>query len=107
MPRTPIAAALIVALSGPFASQADSGLQVTHRARAVAPGEIVVVDVEAKGPLREVRAVWLKQPLNFYQLTPDHWQALAPIDLGAKPGPQTVAILAQASDGKPLGRNYP
>ena len=68
----------------------DPSLQISHRARAVAPGEVVVVDVRAAGPLDDVRAQWLSQSIRFYQVEPRWWQGLAPIDVGAAPGPKTL-----------------
>jgi murein DD-endopeptidase MepM/ murein hydrolase activator NlpD len=89
-------------------SQATPGVfAVTHHARAVAPGEVVVVDVRSRTPLREVRAEWLGRTVIFYQVDAEQWQGLAPIDVEAQGGRHSVFITARTLDGKSLGREYP
>jgi len=82
-------------------------LEISHRARAVAPGEVVLVEVLARAPLQEVRAEWLGRKLVFYQIEPRRWQGLAPIDLGSRAGRQTLLVHAATTDGRALERGYP
>jgi len=82
-------------------------LEISHRARAVAPGEVVLVEVLARAPLQEVRAEWLGRRLVFYQIEPRMWQGLAPIDLASRAGRQTLLVYAATTDGRALERGYP
>jgi len=91
--------------SGP--QETNAPLQISHRARAVAPGEVILVDVRAMVELQDVRAQWLSQTVGFYQVEPGWWQGLAPIDLGVTAGRQTLAVRARTTDGRTLERAYP
>jgi murein DD-endopeptidase MepM/ murein hydrolase activator NlpD len=84
----------------------DAALQITHRARAIAPGEVVLIDVRAAA-IADVRARWLKQPLAFYEVEAGWWQGLAPIDVDAKAGAQTLAVTVRTADGRTIERAYP
>ena len=108
---TAIAISVVLPVWGASRSQkptgsADPSLQISHRARAVAPGEVVVVDVRAAEPLDDVRAQWLSQSIRFYQVEPRWWQGLAPIDVGAAPGPKTLNVVARLTAGRTLERPY-
>ena len=85
----------------------DVPLQISHRARAVAPGEVVLVDIRTKVALRDVHAQWLSQTVWFYEVTAGLWQGLAPIDVAAAAGRQTLAVRAQTADGRAIDRAYP
>ena len=87
-------------------SQRSRTLKISHRARAVSPGEVVLVDVRAAA-LRDVQAQWLSQTVLFYQVEPGWWQGLAPIDVAAAAGRQTLGRAADDHDGRALERAYP
>ena len=104
-----IAISVVLPVWGASRSQKPTGsaepsLQISHRARAVAPGEVVVVDVRATQPLDDVRAQWLSQNIRFYQVEPRWWQGLAPIDVGAGPGVKTLNLVARVTAGRTLER---
>jgi murein DD-endopeptidase MepM/ murein hydrolase activator NlpD len=82
-------------------------LSISHRARAIAPGEVVVVDVTAGTALEKVEGRWLDQAVPFYAIEPTHWQGLLPIDLAARAGRRALSVTAVASNGRPLTRDYP
>jgi murein DD-endopeptidase MepM/ murein hydrolase activator NlpD len=96
----------------------NPALEITHRARAMTPGEVILVDVSIRGPspspeprvsspeVVEVRGEWLGRSLVFYQLEPRRWQGLAPIDVGAKSGQFTLVVSAKTAGGT-LRRSYP
>jgi murein DD-endopeptidase MepM/ murein hydrolase activator NlpD len=92
---------------GTAAQTSGAALTVSHRARAVAPGEVVAVEVKSGSALQKVEGRWLGQQVVFYQLAPSHWQGLVPIDLGATAGRRTLAISATTRDGRALTREYP
>jgi murein DD-endopeptidase MepM/ murein hydrolase activator NlpD len=81
-------------------------LQISHRARAVAPGEVVLVDIRSSEPIRDVRAQWLGQNIGSYEIAPGRWQALAPIDVAAKPGKRVLAVQANTAGGRAMSRDY-
>jgi Peptidase family M23 len=97
---------IFVALSSGVESPPTT-LVVSHRARAVAPGEVVLVDVSAPTPLREVKGDWLGQSIIFAPIGHGRWQGLAAIDVGAAAGRHTLVIHAAAMDGRELTRDYP
>jgi len=82
-------------------------LVVSHKARAVAPGEVVLVDVRGSGALQDVRGEWLGQPILFYRIEPRRWQGIAPIDLAAHAGRQTLVVRAKTEQGLDLHTEYP
>jgi murein DD-endopeptidase MepM/ murein hydrolase activator NlpD len=91
-----------------FTGQVDEKpLQITHRARAVAPGEVVLVEVRSPVALQEVRGEWLGHAVTFFSTGPQRWEGLAPIDLAARAGRQTLAVNAKTADGRVLKQSYP
>jgi murein DD-endopeptidase MepM/ murein hydrolase activator NlpD len=106
-----IAASLVLPVWGESRAQkppgnANPSLQISHRARAVAPGEVIIVDVRATEPIDHVRAQWLSQTVLFYQVEPRWWQGLAPVDVGAAPGAKTMNVVARLTAGRTLERPY-
>jgi murein DD-endopeptidase MepM/ murein hydrolase activator NlpD len=95
----------IVALT--LAAQAAGPHQVFHRARALAPGEAVLVEVRSREALDEVRADWMGQEVFFYRGDKGTWQGIAAIDLAAKPGAQTMILRARTATGVVRTREYP
>lgn len=89
------------------AAQADAvPLHVSHRARAVAPGEVVLVTVRSRLPVQEVEGRWLDGTIYFYKADDGSWHGLAPIDLGVRSGRYTLAVTARTEDGRALSRDY-
>jgi murein DD-endopeptidase MepM/ murein hydrolase activator NlpD len=88
--------------------QADgTALEIRHRARSLAPGELVLVEVESREPLRQLSAEWLGRTVAFYPLEPRRWQGLAPIDLSTSPGRYTLLVSATRLDGVALSGRHP
>ena len=90
-----------------LAGQPAAPLQVFHRARALAPGEAVLVEVRSRETLADVRATWAGQEIVFALMENGTWQGIAPIDLEAKPGAQTLSIRARTASGAPRTHSYP
>ena len=76
------------------------------RARAVAPGEVVLVTVRSRLPVQEVEGRWLDGTIYFYKADDGSWHGLAPIDLGVRSGRYTLAVTARTEDGRALSRDY-
>jgi len=81
-------------------------LTVTHEARSLQPGEVVLLEVRALQPLTAVTGRAFGRDLRFTQVTEGEWQALAGIDLDVAPGPQVVDVRAQGRGG-PVSDQYP
>jgi len=81
-------------------------LQISHRARAAAPGEVLLVDIRAKAAQQEVQAQWLSQTVLFYQVETGWWQGLAPVDVAIAAGRYTLRVRARAPDGRLLEQAY-
>jgi len=102
MIRFLLSVAALVALIQPQRGADPFPLQISHRARALTPGEVVLVDVRSRTPLAEVQGEAFGQPITFYQTAPDHWQGIAAIDLSTKPGKYTVRVKAGVGSGGQL-----
>jgi murein DD-endopeptidase MepM/ murein hydrolase activator NlpD len=101
MNGTAVAALLIVT-----AQTSGAGLEITHRARALVPGEVVVVDVRGPAALQKVEGRWLERAVAFYSIDATHWQGLLPIDLAARAGRRTLSVTAIGADGRTLSREH-
>jgi len=103
------AAALVVAAAallsaGQAAPPRPPRLDVSHAARALVPGEAVLLTFTAtSGSLTSVRGTAFGQPFTAYPGAPaGAWHALVGIDLSARPGPAAVEVEARLADGSPL-----
>jgi len=75
-------------------------ITVSHRARAVAPGELVILTVHADAPLTSVDGKVFGHDVSFFRAgETDGWEALVGIDLDTRPGPYGVSISATFEDG--------
>jgi murein DD-endopeptidase MepM/ murein hydrolase activator NlpD len=98
--------------AGPAARQASPIppplLAVSHQARAVAPGEAVLLTFNTPGALAAVRGTAFGAPfVGFAGDSPRTWHALVGVDLDTKPGPSLVEIEARTADGSLLRAGYP
>ena len=84
-----------------------SPLQVSHRARALAPGEAVLVEVRSRDVIDDVSAEWLGQRVVFSPAGENAWQGVAAIDLATTPGPKAMTIRARTPTGALVTRSYP
>ena len=91
--RLVLAAALVIP-AGPTGA-ADDALTVTHRARAVAPGEVVAVSVAAPATVTAVTAVWRERTATFLRGADGQWHAIIGVDVEEEPGPRTLRVVAR------------
>jgi murein DD-endopeptidase MepM/ murein hydrolase activator NlpD len=101
---TQLALTLATAIS--LVVQQPFPLQISHRARALTPGEVILVEVRSRTPVEEMSAEWLGQPLIFYSVGGDRWQSLAPVDLQARAGSFTLRVKARIVGGGALTGDY-
>ncbi len=102
--------AAVAALSARQAAPASTRpLEVSHSARALAPGEAVLLSFKAAaGPLTAVRGTAFGQAFSAYQGgSGGTWHALVGIDLSTRPGRATIDVEARLADGSPLAASLP
>lgn len=86
---------------GGLATQEGVRLEVSHRARAVQPGEVVLLSVESPVPLESVTATAFLRAVSFYPVSDDRtWQGLVGIDLETAAGRHDVVIRARTAGGE-------
>ena len=100
-PITGCAAALAlgVCLAPPAHSQ--GALEVSRRARAIAPGELVEVVVAGASPLAAVTAEGFGQRVVFVEGADGRWRGLVGLDLDTPPGPGVLVISTLVAGGAP------
>ena len=92
---------LAIALLTWFSGQPISpSLKVTHKARSLQPGEIVLVTAEASQPMTELRALAFGHEFPmFAEESGPNWTGLIGIDLDTKPGTYEIALRGRSRDG--------
>ena len=111
----PLAALLLAAAAAAVVSARQAAplppraLEVSHAARALVPGEAVLLTFKAAaGALTAVRGTAFGQPFSAYPgSSADTWHALAGIDLAVRPGRAAVDVEARLADGSPLAASLP
>ncbi|MEW5982885.1 MAG: M23 family metallopeptidase [Acidobacteriota bacterium] len=74
---------------------------VQHEARAVAPGEVVLVRAETAAAATKVTGTSPSGSVRFFQTDdPLVWEALVGLDLGAPPGTFRISVTAEAENGR-------
>ena len=82
-------------------------LDVSHRARAVHPGEVVVMQVRPSEPLVTIRATAFGATIRFFPSGEDGvWRGLIGIDLATSPGEYPVAVRATSDGGDTVRSTY-
>jgi murein DD-endopeptidase MepM/ murein hydrolase activator NlpD len=99
------AAALVLAKG---AAEQPPTLTVTHRARALQPGEVVLLTIAPSAPLTsvEVRAFDRVEHVRAMSGAPEKWQALVGLDLDVTAGRHDVVVSASSPAGS-VSVTYP
>lgn len=98
-----LAPALLVPGARSVHAQATEALTVRHIARAIQPGEVVVLAVTSAVPLRSMSGKAWDRAIGFRPGPgADQWVGLVGIDLGTKAGSHEIRLSAQTSDGREL-----
>ena len=85
---------------------AELTLELSHRARDVHPGEIVVLEVRPSEDPVTLRASAFGKSLRFFRSGSDAWVALLGIDLTTEPGLYDVSVHATAENGNIVRKSY-
>lgn len=102
-----VLAGLAGAPLGSAQSIAERGIELSHRARSVQPGEVVRLQAAVPQDALTVTGHVLDHPVRFYQAgTAGVWHALVGIDLEAAPGVMPVVVGAVTSGGLTLRARY-
>jgi murein DD-endopeptidase MepM/ murein hydrolase activator NlpD len=92
---------------GSVSAAPDTKVKVTHRARALQPGEVVLLVLESPKPLQGATGSVFGKTFAFYAgRNPRLWQGLIGIDLGIKAGRYSVRLRCRPVNGAPFDENY-
>jgi murein DD-endopeptidase MepM/ murein hydrolase activator NlpD len=95
-----------VALSGGGRAQ-EVMLEISHRARGLYPGEVVIVGVQTSASPVTVRATAFGHSIRFFPNETDGiWRGLIGIDLTTEPGEYPVAVRVTTLEGETVRRTY-
>lgn len=97
-----VVAALTLGAASAAAGQGEAHLiaNITHRARALHPGEIVILHVRTSVTPAALSATAFGAGLRFFPAGPANvWSTLVGIDLEVEPGEHAVTVRASAVDG--------
>ena len=87
--------ALVVAAPWAGASDQAVAISIDIHARRVAPGEAVVVDVDAPAGAARVDVQAIDTTTAAYALGPARWQAIVGVDLDQPAGPSVLAVVVE------------
>jgi len=97
---------LTLTLAGTTSTHAQN-LDVGHRARAIQPGEVVVLEVRPSEPLVTVKATVFGSRIRFFSDETDGvWRGLIGIDLDTRPGDYGVAVRGTTGSGDTVRATY-
>jgi len=97
-----IASASAVALAASGTPPGGQGtLEISYRARAIAPGELVELVVTSASPLAAVTGEGLGERVVFVRGDDGRWRGLAGLDLDTPPGPAVVTVSTLLAGGAP------
>ncbi len=103
--RVGLAVAILTIFCG-TAPNAQRAIEVSHHARAVQPGEVVILEVRSARPLVTVRATVFGSSVPFFPDPEGVWRGLVGIDLETRPDEYAVAIRATDSDDTTARATY-
>jgi len=82
---------------------AGADIKVSHQARSLQPGEVVLVEVESLQPLRQLRATVFGHEFPCFAEGNDFkWTGLVGIDLDTKPGRYWIKLSGSDTNGQPV-----
>ncbi len=98
---------LFIPRSGIPEQTGPAELKITHQARSLQPGEIVILEVESLQPLRKLRAAAFEHEFPFFaEGNGNRWTGLLGIDLDTKPGRYQVKLSGEGTGGSAVVGQY-
>ena len=99
--------AFLLLAVAPAAAAEDLSLDVSHRARALHPGEVVVLEVRVSERGATPRATALGKSIRMFPAEDGRlWRGLVGIDLTVEPGSVPVTVQVTAAGGAEAGEVY-
>lgn len=97
--------AVLICVSG-SAPAIQTDVRISHEARSLQPGEVVLIAVESTQPFKGVYGEAFDRRFPFFSETSDSvWQGLIGIDLGTKPGEYVIQVKGTIA-GKPVAYQH-
>lgn len=96
------AALFLAAFAAVQAAPAKPALTLTTRARAIVPGELVLLTATAASTVERVHARAFGREFAAFKMDARTWQILVGIDLTTAPGAYSVVVDATSASGSPL-----
>ena len=93
-----------LALAAAAAAGQPFDVEVSHRARGVQPGEVVLVSVSSPEGLASVEGTIFDRTVHFHHTEDGSWRGLVGIDLMVEPGDHHLVLRITAADGSALTR---
>lgn len=85
-----------------------SEVEIDYQARALQPGEAVLLTVTSSAPLQEITATFREKTIRFYPAEGSTvWDGLVGIDLDVRPGLYPLELVLIRRDGGRLPASYP
>lgn len=105
-------AVVLAALGSALAAAQPPTLLVTHRARAIQPGEAVIVRIASPVPLASVRVLAFDRTAEAVRVVAageagEVWQAVTGIDVVTEPGPATLRVEAVTAAQQAVAAEQP
>jgi murein DD-endopeptidase MepM/ murein hydrolase activator NlpD len=103
-----VAVFVVLASHAGLMAAEDVTLAVSHRARAIQPGEAVILEVRPSAPPVAVHGTVFGHGVRFFEATPPDgvWRALVGIDLETEPGDYELAVRASTLGGRTVHATY-
>ena len=99
---------LFLAALAVAAAARPAGLAVSHRARSLQPGEVVLLRIGSTGPLDALRVTAFDRSFPAWPSAKStEWSALVGIDVDTAPGRHLVAVTGTEADGREVAAAYP
>ena len=94
--RCAICVALAICAVPPVELRADDAIKITAAARAIQPGELVVLSITLPAGVERLRVRAFDRDAAAFNVAPRSWRALVGIDLDVAPGVHHVSVEGQA-----------
>ena len=96
-----------ILVHGHLNQTSEASLTISHQARSLQPGEVVLLNVVASVPTETVTAHAFDKTVYFFEAGQKRWQGLLGIDLQKKPGRYKIDVELTTTEGASLRKSYP
>ncbi len=96
-----------ILVHGHLNQTSEASLTISHRARSLQPGEVVLLNVVASVPTKTVTAYAFDTTVYFFETGTQRWQGLLGIDLQKEAGRYEIDVELTTAEGTSLRQSYP